>query len=266
METSAQTASVILAAGRGSRMKEFEGNKTLLPLIPGSSPLEGTRPILLQILSNLPAGPKALVVHHKKQDVIRATRSLDITYCEQPVLDGTGGGLLAARKFLENQDCDQIIITMGDVPFVTKGTYNTLLSALKKRSLVVLGFRPPSKKQYGVLELKGSRVQKIIEWKYWKTFSKKRQQALDICNSGIYAASRDHLIQCLSLLASRPHLIQKEIDGKLTQVEEFFITDIVEYMYDDGLAVGYILAEDKEEVMGIDDLEALLKAQKIFQG
>ena len=259
------TASVILAAGRGSRMKEFEGNKTLLPLVPEKSPLEGSSPILLEILRNLPHGPKALVVNYRKEAVIEATRSLDLAYCDQSVLNGTGGALLAARPFLEDQDCDQLIITMGDVPLVKKATYRALLEHLNDKSLVVLGFRPRFRKQYGVLEIREDQVQKIIEWKYWKTYSKNRQKTFEICNSGIYAAKRDVLLRYLSVLESKPHSIHKEINGKAMEFEEFFITDIVEYMSNDGLSVGYVLAGDEEEVMGVDDLPALLKAQDIFK-
>ncbi|MCF8129902.1 MAG: NTP transferase domain-containing protein, partial [Deltaproteobacteria bacterium] len=61
------TASIILAAGRGSRMKSYGGSKTLLPLIQGASPYSGRRPILPHIIENLPPGPKAVVVHHKKE-------------------------------------------------------------------------------------------------------------------------------------------------------------------------------------------------------
>ena len=58
-----------MAAGRGSRMREYEGNKTLLPLVPGNSTYEGTQPILVHILKSLPPGPKAIIVNHKKEDV-----------------------------------------------------------------------------------------------------------------------------------------------------------------------------------------------------
>ena len=265
MEKGTETASVILAAGRGSRMKEFKGNKTLLPLVPEKSPFEGRLPILLEILDNLPPGPKALVVNYKKETVMEVTSSLDLTYCEQPVLNGTGGALLAARGFLEKQDCDQLIITMGDVPLVKKATYGALLKDLNDKSLIVLGFRPQSRKQYGVLGIRGDQVKKIIEWKYWKTFSEEKQVTFEICNSGIYAARKDVLLRYLSVLESRPHRIQKEIKGKLTEIEEFFITDLVEYINDDGLPVGYVLAGDEEEVMGVDDLPALLRAQDVFK-
>ena len=131
MEANTITTSLILAAGRGSRMKEFDGSKTLLPLIPGKSHFEGTNPILLEILDNLPSGPKAVVVNHRKEDVMAATRKYDLAYCEQPVLNGTGGALLAAREFLETQAYDHLIITMGDVPLVKSSTYGGLVEILK---------------------------------------------------------------------------------------------------------------------------------------
>ncbi len=263
LEATAKTASLILAAGRGSRMKEFDGSKTLLPLVPEKSHFEGSNPILLEILNNLPSGPKAVVVNHRKKEVMEATRNYDLTYCEQPVLNGTGGALLAAREFLAGQECDHLIITMGDVPLVKSSTYRGLVETLKSNSLAVLGFQPKQKKQYGVLEIKGSKVRKIIEWKYWKTYAMKTQEALRICNSGIYAAKKNDLLHCLSILASRPHMVYKEINGSPTEVEEFFITDIVEYMCDDGLPVGYVIG-DEDEVMGVDDFPAIKKAQELF--
>jgi bifunctional UDP-N-acetylglucosamine pyrophosphorylase/glucosamine-1-phosphate N-acetyltransferase len=263
METTIKTASLILAAGRGSRMKDYDGTKTLLPLSPGLSPYDGKNPILLEILNNLPQGPKAVVINHGKDDIIEATRGLDLTYCEQPVLNGTGGALLAARKFLELHQFDLLIITMGDVPLVRRSTYAGMLENLKINRLAVLGFMPDDKKQYGVLEVEGGQVWKITEWKYWREYPVNMQESLRICNSGIYAVIRDDLIRYLPVLASRPHIVQKQINGVLTDVEEFFITDIVEYMCNDGLSVGYVIG-DEDEVMGVDDLPALERAQGLF--
>jgi bifunctional UDP-N-acetylglucosamine pyrophosphorylase / glucosamine-1-phosphate N-acetyltransferase len=265
MERDDKTASVIMAAGRGSRMKGYGGNKTLLPLIPVDSPYSGKRPILLHIIESLPAGPKVVVVHHRKEDIREATRGVHITYCEQPVLNGTGGALLAARPFLEKQTCKNLLITMGDVPFVARKTCISLLEALKSHDLVVLGFMPKDKKQYGVLEIRGNQVHRIVEWKYWKNFPVEDQNNLRICNSGIYAAKKDSLLQTLSLLAARPHVVQKEVDGIVCNQEEYFITDLVEYLAQEGHSVGYIVSNDENEVMGIDDFPALLKAQKIYR-
>ena len=258
-------ASIIMAAGRGSRMKGFEGNKTLLPLVPAGTPFQGEHPILLHIIRSLPPGPKAVVVNHRKEEVLQTTGNLGITYWDQPVLNGTGGALLAAGQFIQTVDCDDLIITMGDVPLVKERTYLRLVASLRSQPLTVLGFRPSDKRQYGVLDMDGTRVKRIVEWKYWSAFPKSTQNRMQICNSGIYAGRRKDLIPYLSVLRSRPHVVSKERDGTLIQLEEFFMTDLVEFMDHDGKSVGCILAEEEDEVMGVDDVSALLRAQEEFK-
>jgi bifunctional UDP-N-acetylglucosamine pyrophosphorylase/glucosamine-1-phosphate N-acetyltransferase len=260
-----QTASVILAAGRGTRMEGFDGNKTLLPLTPHGSPFEGEHPILVHILQSLPRGPKAVVVHHRKEAVMTLTRPLGVTYCEQERLNGTGGALLAARAFIAGADADHVIVTMGDVPLVKRATYERITDRLDESSFVVLGFRPRHKKQYGVLEIDRERVTRITEWKYWKDYTPEKQGHMQICNSGIYAANRSHLMPYLDLLASRPHRVHKVIAGEPREVEEFFITDLVQFMANDGRRVAFELASDEKEVMGVDDLQALVEVQANFR-
>lgn len=259
-----KTVSIIMAAGRGSRMKAYEGNKTLLPLVPGDSIYEGKRPILIHILDSLPEGPKAIIVNHREKDVMDTTRDVGLSYCRQPVLNGTGGALLAAQSFLEQQDLDTVIITMGDVPFVSQDTYNQLIHNLGENSMIILGFLPEDKKQYGVLEIENEKVDRITEWKYWKDYPKEKRDGLNICNSGIYAVKRKDLLKYLGILAKRPQIVIKEIDGNQVEIEEFFITDLVEYMVADGLSIGYTVAENEYDTMGIDDPEALMKAQSIY--
>jgi bifunctional UDP-N-acetylglucosamine pyrophosphorylase/glucosamine-1-phosphate N-acetyltransferase len=257
---------LVMAAGRGSRMKGFEGNKTLLPLVPADSPFQGTCPILVHILSNLPPGPKALVVNYRKEDVVEATQSFHPTYWEQPVLNGTGGALLAAAPFIERAECDHMIITMGDVPLVRKETYLHLVQTLSSSPLVVLGFRPRHRKRYGALDIHDNTVKRIIEWKYWRNFPEQRQAQLTVFNSGIYAARREDLVRYIPVLRSRPHKVTKERNGQLATIEEFFVTDLVEYMDADGLHIGCVIAADEEEVMGVDDVDSLKRAQQAYPG
>lgn len=258
------TGSLVMAAGRGSRMKGYAGNKTLLPLLPGPSPFEGQRPMLIHILEGLPPGPKGLVVHHRKEDVIAATAHLGVRFYEQPVLNGTGGALLAARAFVEKDSFSNLLITMGDVPFIRQETYHRLLESLEEHPLVVLGFLPRDKKQYGVLETRDQDLLKIIEWKYWHHFPEEEQRKYTLCNSGIYAARRRDLLRVLPALEARPHRVIKERDGKKVEFEEYFITDLVEHIRAGGGRVGYVIAGDEQEVMGLDDQPALAMAQALY--
>jgi bifunctional UDP-N-acetylglucosamine pyrophosphorylase/glucosamine-1-phosphate N-acetyltransferase len=260
----ARIASVIFAAGYGSRIRDYSGNKILLPLVPGSDPYRGACPIFSEIIKNLPTGPKALVVHHRKEEVIKATRDLGVLYCDQPVPNGTGGALIAAQDFLEDIDQENLIITMGDVPFVRASTYQKLLSHLSYQDLVVLGFKPRNRAQYGVLEIENEAVKRIIEWRYWREYPGEMQSRFEICNSGIYAANRAILLEYLERLKQIPHQVEKERDGRIVVVEEYFITDLVELLNNDGLRVGFALAVQEHEVMGIDTHEDLIVAQGIF--
>ncbi|MBW2003507.1 MAG: NTP transferase domain-containing protein [Deltaproteobacteria bacterium] len=264
MMTEVQAASIIFAAGYGSRMKGFSGNKTLLPLIPGSDPFEGEYPIIFEIVGNLPKGPKTLVIHHKKEEIIKATHDLGVFYCDQPIPNGTGGALIAAQEFLEQTDQEYCIITMGDVPFVAEATYYSLIRHLKDQDFIVLGFTPKDRAQYGIVEIENEKVQRITEWKYWKAYPLEMQRRFEVFNSGIYAARRSVLLTYLEKLKKRPHRVEKERDGKMMVVEEYFITDLVELMSDDGCKVGYSLVDEEQEVMGIDTRDDLVLAQALF--
>lgn len=266
MDHPAPIASIVMAAGRGSRMKGYSGNKTLLPLIPSDLPFEGTHPILCHVLQNLPVGPKALIVHHCKDDVISATGQEEVVYCEQPTLNGTGGAILAAKEFVHSQTSQTaFIITMGDVPFVSASTYQRLARQLASTDLTILGFKPRDKKKYGVLEIENGKVRKITEWQFWKDYPTDVQETLSVCNSGIYAVSREILDHYLPILESRPQVVYKEIDGQRTAIEEYFITDLIEYLVSDGCKVGYLVVDDEMETMGIDDVDALQEAQACFR-
>lgn len=257
-------ASLIFAAGKGSRMKGYEGNKTLLPLVPGENHFKGSHPILLRIINNLPPGPKALVVNHKKEEIIRITKDLKLTYCEQPELNGTGGAMLAALDFIRDTEYDYLLVTMGDTPLVETSTFLSLTHKLNNHHLAVLGFHPEDKKKYGVLDVENGKIKKIIEWEYWNKYSEDKRNRFEICNAGIYAIRKVNVLRYLELLSQNPHSVVKERDGKKVTIKEYFITDIIEWMYEDGLKTGYFTAKNEYEVMGVDNVDSLITAQRIF--
>jgi bifunctional UDP-N-acetylglucosamine pyrophosphorylase / glucosamine-1-phosphate N-acetyltransferase len=258
-----RVVSIVFAAGKGSRMTGYNGNKTLLPLIPGESLYSGNRPLLVQVLENLPNGPKGIVVHHFAAEVKAATASFDATYIFQPQTNGTGGALLAATSFLESVDETRVIVTMGDVPLIRAATYSLLIEQLRSHDLAVLAFEPQDRAQYGMLELDGPRVLRITEWKYWKDYTSERQQRLRYCNAGVYAARRPVLLEYMALLEQKPHHVQKQRGNKWVTIEEYFLTDLVELMSGKGLAVGMMTA-DEAEVNGVDTPEALQSVQQQY--
>ncbi len=259
-----QAVNIVFAAGKGTRMLGYAGNKTLLPLIAKGSTYEGEHPLLIEVLQNLPAGPVGIVVNHCAEDVERATRGFPVTYIPQPLTNGTGGALLAARGFLEASSQEAVIITMGDVPLIRRVTYERLIAKLQEQPLVILAFEPRDRAQYGMLEMDGERVLRIVEWKYWRTYAPERQAQLRFCNAGVYAARRSLLLPCLDRLAGNPHQVKKQRGDEWVIVEEYFLTDLVELMGGDGLSVGWDLAEE-EEVTGVDTPEVLQTVQMRYR-
>ncbi len=260
---SMQAASVVFAAGKGSRMLGFEGNKTLLPLVPGASLYEGQRPMLLEVLSNLPPGPKGIVVHHRAEDVKAATQVLGVQYLFQPETNGTGGAILAARPFLQSVAQESVVVTMGDVPLIRPSTYTRLIGQLKDHAFVLLGFEPADRAQYGMIETEGGKIRRIVEWKYWSLYDTSRQKRLRYCNAGVYAARRSTLLPALELLANKPHSVRKQRGDAWVTIKEYFLTDLAEMMCDSGLPVTMVEALE-EEVTGVDTPETLSAVQRIY--
>ncbi|MFZ2447618.1 MAG: NTP transferase domain-containing protein [Syntrophobacteraceae bacterium] len=262
----AEIAAIVFAAGKGTRMTGYDGNKTLLPLVPGKSIFEGERPLIREVLDNLPPGPKGVVVNHRAEDVRDSTRAPGIEYIHQPRTNGTGGALLAARPFIERTGAQSVIITMGDVPLIRPATYRALVEMLGTCDMALLAFEPEDRARYGMLEMEGERVARIVEWKYWsdpQKFPPQRRAKLRCCNAGVYAAGRKLLLEYMGKLEDRPHEVLKEIEGRETLIREYFLTDIAEMMHADGLFVGMARASEAE-VTGVDTPASLAAVQKMY--
>jgi bifunctional N-acetylglucosamine-1-phosphate-uridyltransferase/glucosamine-1-phosphate-acetyltransferase GlmU-like protein len=259
-----KVTSIIFAAGRGTRMTGYDGNKTILPLVAGQSRYDGSRPLIVEVLDNLPAGPRGIVVNYREEDVRRVTEGHGISFIYQPVANGTGGALLAARSFLDSTDADRVIITMGDVPLIRSATYCRLLDMLERYELALLGFQCRNRGQYGMIEMNGEQVTGIVEWKYWKDFPEERQNALKYCNAGVYAAAKNTLLGYMDRLENRPHEVMKLRDGGWVAIREYFLTDLAEMMSEDGLPVGMTSAPE-HEVIGVDTPESLEEVQRLYQ-
>ena len=76
---------------------------------------------------------------------------------------------------------------------------------------------------------------------------------------------RADLADYLPILASRPQIVHKQVSGRMTDIEEFFFTDLIEFMVKDGKRVGFHVVDDEFETMGIDDVASLEKAQAIYR-
>lgn len=240
-----ETAIIILAAGKGSRMKS--GLPKVLHQIAGKS-------MLGHVLSTAQAlNPKHLVLvlgpHMEKVGAAMELEAPEIKIVVQEERLGTGHAVLKAKSILKGFN-GNILVLYGDVPLIKYSTLNSLLNTLSgKVELVVLAFEQNEGADYGRLEVSSDgEVEKIVEF-YEK---KSTNPNTKLCNSGIMAFRSKHIFDLLETVTN------KNTKG------EYYLTDIVEKARSDNLLCIYLTATE-DEVMGINDRVQLSQAEKSMQ-
>ena len=118
------TATVILAAGYGTRMKSS------LPKV--LHPLAG-RPLVdwvVTIGESISDRRPVVVVGHGKEQV-RDVLGDRVVYAEQKELLGTGHAVIQAEPFLRGQ-ADQVVVLYSDMPLLQKTTLRKLLTFTRR--------------------------------------------------------------------------------------------------------------------------------------
>ena len=229
--TDKKSAAIVLAAGKGTRMK------SALPKV--LHPIAG-RSMVGHVLDRLAdVGPeRCVVVVGTGAEQVAAAVAPTPTAIQDPPR-GTADAVLAAREHLEGFDGD-VLILFGDTPLLTAATIQHMLDARRQASdpaVVVLGFRPDDPAEYGrlVTGADGS-LEAIVEYRE----ADEEQRKIGLCNAGIMAADGKHL---LSLLDA--------VDNDNAK-GEFYLTDIVHIAKARGLACAVAEVDDEDEVMGVN--------------
>ncbi|MGK6356556.1 bifunctional UDP-N-acetylglucosamine diphosphorylase/glucosamine-1-phosphate N-acetyltransferase GlmU [Sphingomonas sp. DT-207] len=178
-------AAIILAAGKGTRMKS-DTHKVLHPI--------AGRPMLLHLIDSVAALAPArtiVVVGAGREQVEAAVAPHGAETAHQAEQLGTGHAVRQAEAALAGFDGD-VLVLFGDVPLVTTATMKRMLERLHGSddpAVVVLGFRPVDPGAYGrVIANPDGSVVKIVEFKD----ATAEERAETLCNSGLMAArSRD---------------------------------------------------------------------------
>jgi len=243
--TMRDTAVIIMAAGKGKRMKSN------LPKILHN--LAG-KPILnyvLNTVSKLKIKRKILIVGYKS-DKIRELIGDKIEYVEQKEQLGTAHAVLQAKKLLSDFKGDVLILS-GDVPFLATKTLKKLLKHHQANNfyctLLSAVFKNP--KGYGrIIRDKKEMIIKITEE---ADLSADKRKITEI-NSGIYCFNKEKLFQALEKITA---------DNKQG---EYYLTDTVEILLGKGLFVGNVILKNSSEILGINKQSDLADAsKKIYQ-
>ncbi len=237
------TALIVLAAGRGSRMKS-DRPKVLHEL--------GGVPLFAHALAAgraLGAERTLLVVGHGGDMVGRAARDLDpeVIVVEQAEQRGTAHAVRQARKALTGFEGDAVVL-YGDTPFVRPQTLQAMREARARHDVVVLGFEPADPGRYGRLVMAGERLERIVEYRD----ATEAERAITLCNSGIVMADAELLFSLAAAV------------GNDNASGEYYLTDIVELAGRRGLSAGVVRCEEAE-TLGINTRAELAAAEAAFQ-
>ncbi|HSR11768.1 MAG TPA: NTP transferase domain-containing protein, partial [Thermodesulfobacteriota bacterium] len=226
-------AVVILAAGKGTRMKSDQVK--VLHLLAGSPMISCT----LDAARSLQPARLIVVVGFQAEAVKQAIQSDDVSFAEQREQLGTGHAVLTAAPHLRDFQGTVLIIS-GDVPLLTEKTLKTFAEkhAAEKAVLSVLTVKIDDPRGYGrVFRDSQGMLLRIVEDRDLRP----GEERVDEINTGIYCADCAFLLDALNRLSAD------------NAQKEYYLTDIVARASSTKQKVIPVLADETQEVMGINN-------------
>jgi bifunctional UDP-N-acetylglucosamine pyrophosphorylase / glucosamine-1-phosphate N-acetyltransferase len=237
-----QPAAVILAAGRGKRMKS-DLPKVLHPLC--------GRPMLDYVATAVrQAGARRVfVVVGRDGDKIRNALGSSVDYVDQPEPRGSGHALMQAMPRLRGQTI--AFVVYGDMPFVSAHTLRALWRALRGSAVAAVATRTVERTQrFGrIIRDPEGRFLRIVE----EEDATPEEAAVREVNAGLY---------CFRLPPLGHVLRRIRADNRQG---EYYLTDALGLLVVEGQEVATVAVEDPEEMLGINTREELAAAESAMR-
>ncbi len=238
------TALIILAAGKGTRMKS-DLPKVLHPI--------AQAPMLAHAMrAGAALKPEQIVVvaGHGADEVTQAVAEIDDTATVVVQSDqlGTAHAVAQARTALSGFEGD-VIVLYGDTPFLQPDTLQRMLDARRSFDLVMLGFDIAElQPRYGRLIMDGDKLLEIVEYKD----ATEAQRTIRFTNSGLLACDAKLLFSLI------------EDVGNDNAAGEFYLTEVAALANARGLSATAIKC-DESETLGVDSRADLAQADAVYQ-
>ena len=238
-------AAVILAAGKGERMKS--PTPKVLHQVGGRAMVDHAIDAALEM-----GCERLVVVVGAHAPAVRAHIAARLGEGALAVQDpplGTAHAVLAAREALAGF-AGEVIVTYADVPLLSAEAAALLFDLRAAGAdIAVLGFEAADARAYGRLVLgEAGSLLRIVEAKE----ATPEELAIKACNSGVLVCSSPLLFDLLSRVRN------ENAKG------EYYLTDIVALARADGRQVRVAFAEEAT-VMGVDSQAMLAAAEAAFQ-
>ena len=229
---------IVLAAGKGTRMHS-DLPKVLHKI--GGMPMAE---VIVKNLRKCGAERIVSVVGYGREEVMKVLEGQCEFAVQEPQL-GTGHAVMQARQ-LEGESGVTLVVN-GDAATIQPDTLSALYDSIDRADMAVLTVKLDDAGSYGrVIRNEAGDVLKIVEFKDCSEEEKKVREI----NTGIYAFRNEKLFEAL-----------KELKNDNAQ-KEYYITDLVEIFRNKGWLVTGVLAEDADEVQGVNDCFELARSNK----
>ena len=245
-ETKRGLAVVIMAAGKGTRMKDPSKAKVMVELL-GQPMIH----YVVDLAYNLKAEKVIAVVGYQREAVITYMNTAypQIEIAVQAEQLGTGHAVMQSEAALKHFHGDVIVLS-GDVPLLTVNSMQQLLEhhfqTHASATILTANFDDPT--GYGrIIRNNDDSVKKIVEHKD----ATDEERLVKEINSGIYIFEKQKLFDGLQQIT--PHNVQKE----------YYLTDVFEYYWKHQWRVSALKAASVDEIRGINTIEQLKEAEMI---
>jgi bifunctional UDP-N-acetylglucosamine pyrophosphorylase/glucosamine-1-phosphate N-acetyltransferase len=228
---------VILAAGKGSRMKSPKAK--VLHEICGREMLYFSIKAAREITDDV-----IVVVAHQKDAVISAMQKHfeGLTFVTQDAenFPGTGGAMMGVKP-----KYDDVLVLNGDMPLIERSSIEKFLANPADIVMSVIPLDNPS--GYGRVVIENSQVLRIVEEKD----ASAEEKAINTVNAGVYAF-KHHVLQTYI-----PRLSNANAQG------EYYLTDVIEMARADALSIAPLYVTE-EEFKGVNSKNDLAQSEIIM--
>ncbi len=242
--TNRPLACVILAAGKGQRMKS-KGPKVMNELL-GWPMIKW----LLESVRRLEPDRIIVVVGPGMEELVQAVHPCEAVL--QPQQDGTGSALKSAMGLLQKFSGDVLVI-LGDTPMITTASLWHLIQARRQSAdvgIAVLATEMANPTGYGrlLLDADGN----VVRIREEKDASLQEKQ-VRLVNTGAFCMDGKRLERWLGSLNNR------------NAQKEYYITDLPEIAARDGYKTRVHVTFDNDEVRGCNTRAELFALERIAQ-